>query len=117
MLISFAVRAQTLDLSKPSNFLKIESFFEKRYTGGTDGEEMLNKIIEQLQTSQYAMADALIVSDFEFDLPAETTMKKIKEEQNKGTRFYGLRIDGTSDYDNVLDKVWKIRCKSSLKPK
>ena len=116
-LISFAVRTQTLDLSKPSNFLKIESFFEKRYTGGTDGEEILNKIIEQLQTSQYSMADALIVSDFEFDLPAETTMRKIKEEQNKGTRFYGLRIDGTSDYDNVLDKVWKIRCKSSLNPK
>lgn len=116
-LISFAVRIQTLDLSKPSNFLKIESFFEKRYTGGTDGEEMLNKIIEQLQTSPYSMADALIVSDFEFDLPSETTMRKIKEEQNKGTRFYGLRIDGTSDYDNVLDKVWKIRSKSSLKPK
>lgn len=107
-LISFSIRTKTLDLSRPSSYSKIESFFEDRYNGGSDGEGMLNNIIEQLQTNQYSMADALIISDFMFDLPPKKTLKKIKEEQNKGTKFYGLGIRAWTYYNNVLDKIWYI---------
>ena len=107
-LISFSVRTKTLDLSKPSSNLNIESFFEDCYNGGSDGEQMLNKIIEVLQTNQYSMADALIVSDFKFELPEKMTLKKIKEEQNKGTKFYGLGIRALPYYNDVLDKIWHI---------
>lgn len=107
-LISFSIRTKTFDLSKPSSYLKLENFFEDRYNGGSDGEEMLNKIIEELQTNQYSMADALIISDFKFELPAKITLKKIKEEQNKGTKFYGLGIRALPYYNNVLDKIWYI---------
>lgn len=107
-LISFSIRTKTLDLSKPSSYLKLENFFEDRYNGGSDGEEMLNKIIEELQTNQYSMADALIISDFKFELPAKITLKKIKEEQNKGTKFYGLGIRALPYYNDVLDKIWYI---------
>lgn len=107
-LISFSVRTKTLDISKPSSYLKLENFFEDRYNGGSDGEQMLNKIIEELQTNQYSMADALIISDFKFELPAKMTLKKIKEEQNKGTKFYGLGIRALPYYNDVLDKIWHI---------
>lgn len=107
-LISFLVRTKTLDISKPSSYLKLENFFEDRYNGGSDGEQMLNKIIEELQTNQYSMADALIISDFKFELPAKMTLKKIKEEQNKGTKFYGLGIRALPYYNDVLDKIWHI---------
>ena len=56
------------------------------------------------------MADVLIISDFYFPLPIEPTKKKMLVEHNKGTRFYGLKIDSTDKlYDKILDKTWNIK--------
>ena len=108
-LMSFSVRAKFLDLSFPRNWMHLNSFLEDRFTGGTDGEEMLNESIVMLQSKSFAMADVLIISDFDFPLPLEPTKKKMLIEHNKGTRFYGLKIDSTDkQYDTILDKTWNI---------
>ena len=109
-LMSFSVRAKFLDLSLPRNWMRLNAFLEDRFTGGTDGEEMLNRSIEMLQSKSFAMADVLIISDFYFPLPIELTKKKMLIEHNKGTRFYGLKIDSTDKlYDKILDKTWNIK--------
>ena len=109
-LMSFSVSAKFLDLSFPLNWMRLKAFLEERFTGGTDGEEMLNRSIEMLQSKSFAMADVLIISDFYFPLPIEQTKKKMLIEHNKGTRFYGLKIDSTDkQYDKILDKTWNIK--------
>lgn len=106
-LMSFSVRSKSLDLSFPRNWMRLNAFLNNRFSGGTDGEEMLNTAIEMLQSEAFAMADVLIISDFCFSLPEKSTRKKMLEEHNKGTRFYGLQIGGTwSLYDKILDKIW-----------
>jgi uncharacterized protein with von Willebrand factor type A (vWA) domain len=109
-LLSFSVRAKSLDLSLPHNWMHLDQFLEDYYSGGTDGEEMLNKALCKLQTNSFAMADVLIISDFEFPLPRDETRRKMLIEHNKGTRFYGLGIGReASSYDKILDKTWNIK--------
>lgn len=111
-LITFSVRAKTLDLSRPGSWKLVDKFLEDIYTGGTDGEQMLNAALNMLNTLTFGMADVLIISDFFFDIPSRTTMDKMKKEHNKGTRFYGLKIDNDSiNYSNILDKIWKVKIK------
>ena len=107
-LMSFSVRAKFLDLSLPRNWMKLNSFLDNHFTG--DGEEMLRLSIEMLQSKSFAMADVLIISDFYFSLPIEPTRKKMSIEHDKGTRFYGLKIDSIDRaYDKILDKTWNIK--------
>ena len=111
-LITFSVRAKTLDLSRPGSWKLVDKCLEDIYTGGTDGEQMLNAALNMLNTSTFGMADVLIISDFFFDIPSRNTMDKMKKEHNKGTRFYGLKIDNDSiNYSNILDKIWKVKIK------
>lgn len=108
-LITFSVRAQYMDLSRPGSWRRLISFLNNPYTGGTDGEEMLNIALGMLNTDNYSMADILIISDFYFPQPQRITMEKMEIEHRKGTRFYGLQIESTvQEYDNVLDKIWKV---------
>lgn len=76
-LMSFSVRSKFLDLSLPHNWLRLNQFLEDTFSGGTDGEQMLNTAIEMLQTDRFGMADVLIISDFYFPIPIEPTKKKI----------------------------------------
>lgn len=108
-LIAFSVREQHIELSRPSQFRKVEQFFSTTFTGGTDGEQMFAEALKTLDTDNFTMADILIISDFRFSLPKPDTWKRIKEEQKKGTRFYGLSIgNGVGSYEYVLDKYWTI---------
>lgn len=108
-LIVFSVREQHIELSRPSQFRKVEQFFSTTFTGGTDGEQMFAEALKTLDTDNFTMADILIISDFHFSLPKPDTWKRIKEEQKKGTRFYGLSIgNGVGSYEYVLDKYWTI---------
>ena len=109
-LMSFSVRAKSIDLAKPGAWKKLEGFLNDRYTGGTDGNEMLKGGIRMLKSKMYAMADMLIISDFIFEPPEEYVRRLMEEEHQKGTRFYGLQIGRHShDYDTILDKVWQIK--------
>ena len=70
---------------------------------------MLKDIINTLNTLEYSMADALIISDFQFPYPFPNTRKSVLKEQAKGTRFYGLQIGNRHNgYKSLLDKVWEI---------
>lgn len=109
-LISFSVRAKSIDLAKPCNWGRIDKFLEQSFSGGTDGEQMLADAIRVLQKGTYEMADVLIISDFEFPVPVVDTMDKISKEKALGTRFYGLKIGryGVKGYDKVMDKIWEV---------
>lgn len=110
-LITFSVRSKSIDLAKPRNWNRIDSFLEDSFSGGTDGEQMLGEAIRLLKKGTYEMADILIISDFEFPEPVKETMEKINKEKALGTRFYGLRIGnyGTKSYETiVLNKMWTV---------
>ena len=75
---------------------------------------MLNAALKLLQTSNFSMADVLIISDFYFSNPSKVTRDKMTKEQNKGTKFYGLNIDGSkNNYNDILDRIWKVQIRSS----
>lgn len=111
-LVSFSIRTKTLDLSRPSNYYKMDKFFKDSYSGGTCGEEMLKETLKILNTEKFSMADALIISDFCFPSPLDKTMRSLKEEQAKGTRFYGLNVHHrnsySKNYEDILDKMWNL---------
>ena len=114
-LISFSVRAQYIDLSLYGAWRRLNNFLDDSFTGGTDGEEMLNAAMDMLQTRNFAMADVLIISDFYFNRPIAETRKRMMLEHDKGTRFYGLQIDSDSeDYNDILDRVWSVGIKNNL---
>lgn len=108
-LISFSVRAKSIDLAKPRNWSKLDHFLGYSFSGGTDGEQMLAEALKVLKTGTYEMADVLVISDFEFPAPKATTMAKISKEKALGTRFYALQIGHSSHkYHNVMDKIWIV---------
>ena len=108
-LITFSVRAECMDLSRPGSWNRLNRFLNNPFTGGTDGEDMIKNALKMLNTDNYSMADVLIISDFYFPNPRPQTKELMEIEHNKGTRFYGLQIESTvSGYDNVLDKIWKV---------
>ena len=109
-LITYSVRSQTLEISKSEHWEEVKSFVKNVFTGGTDGESMLADVLEALQTDNYLMADVLVISDFEFEKPMSNTLKRIQEEQKKGTRFYGLQIGSSFNvYEKILNKIWVVK--------
>ena len=107
-LIQFSVRAKYLDLSRPNAWAKLNSFLEDRFSGGTDGEEMLRSALNMLSSANFSMADVLIISDFMFPVPRPATNEWMRKEHDKGTRFYGLQIGKAHNpYNDILDKIWK----------
>lgn len=113
-LLTFSVRVNYLDLSRYGAWKQLNKFLENYFSGGTDGEEMLAAALKMLETSNFAMADVLIISDFYFSRPIGPTQKKMKTEHDKGTRFYGLQIGSTTNsYDDILDKIWQVKIKNN----
>lgn len=108
-LIMFSVRSKCIDLTTKNTWSQLKLFMQNHFTGGTDGEEMLGKAVDMLNSKSYEMADVLIISDFFFSLPKPATIEKILKERSKSTCFYGLQIGkGVCDYEQILDKVWKV---------
>ena len=108
-LITFAVRAQAIDLSKPINWRMLNQFLNNRFTGGTSPEAMLNEALATLRQTYYSLADVLIISDFIFKQPSTTTIESINKAHKNGARFYGLMIGNhTSSCESFLTKIWTI---------
>lgn len=109
ILITFSVRANVLEMTEPKHWQKVKEFMKNVFTGGTDGEDMFCEVLKALNSERWSMADVLVISDFEFYLPTAATMKRIADEQQKGTRFYGLQIgQGYAGYNRILDRIWTI---------
>lgn len=108
-LISFSVRAKSIDLAKPRNGGRLDNFLKNSFSGGTDGEQMLGEAIQVLQKGTFEMADVLIISDLQFPTPRPETKGKIDQEKSLGTRFYALQIGHSSHgYNIILDKIWQV---------
>lgn len=109
-VIDFSVNCKTLDLSGKNAQEDLMSFLKGCITGGSDGREMMEQILSQLDTEAYKYADALIVSDFEFSALDATLINRVEEAQKTGAKFYGICINRFSnpDYDDLLDKVWRV---------
>lgn len=110
-LITFSVQAKSLDLSRPGNWNKLESFLTNSFSGGTEGEQMLSQAMDVIEDGTFSMADVLIISDFRFPLPKTSTQNRMEENRQKGTKFYGLQIGEylcKYSYEETLDRIWKI---------
>ncbi len=108
-LITYSVRATSIELTTRRGFAEVKKFMSAGFTGGTNGEMMLNSILKQLNTDDFSMADVLIISDFDFPYPLRPTEQAIRAEQAKGTRFYGLAINSDPrQFNRLLDRSWKI---------
>lgn len=108
-LITFAVRAQAIDLSKPNNWRMLNQFLNNRFTGGTSPEAMLNEAIATLHQNDYSLADVLIISDFVFKQPSTTITESINKAHKNGARFYGLMIGNRpSACESFLTKMWRV---------
>ena len=108
-LLSFSVRSKAIELSAAHGWRQLNDFLSNRITGGTDGEDMLNKALNQLDSANFEMADVLIISDFYFSTPKDKTLRRIDGAHHQGTQFYGLCINGDElKYSKILDKIWKI---------
>ena len=109
-LITYSVRAQAIDLASPSNWRLVKQFLQRGFSGGTDGNQMLQTAIAALQNQKYAMADVLIISDFEWPCPQNNILKMMDREKGQGTKFYGLGIRASfARYPHDwLDRLWNI---------
>ena len=111
-LITYAVRAKTMEISKPYHWGQVMTFLRNRFTGGTDGEAMLQSVINALGTQDYSMADVLVISDFEFSYPCKTTHDTIIKTKGEGTKYYALSVGESikrnSDFMNLFDRVWYV---------
>ena len=89
--------------------------FEKGYFpfigGGTDAQKMLNMAFALLDNGddRYMNADVLWITDFLIPRTTEDLMRRFKEYQKTGTRFYGFKIgEGQSNWDQYFDKIYEI---------
>ena len=62
--------------------------------GGTDPSEGLEMVLSLLSQKNWKDADVLTISDFEMDNLDSDLKEKIKIQQSKKTKFYGLLIEG-----------------------
>ncbi len=95
--------------------LKDNENFEKGYfpflNGGTDAQKMLNMAFALLDNGEdrYMNADVLWITDFLIPRTTEALMRRFKEYQKTGTRFYGFKIgEGHSNWDQYFDKIYEI---------
>lgn len=108
-LITFAVRAQAINLADYANQQMLIRFLQYGFTGGTDGNSMLEAAFQALHSKQYEMADVLIISDFYWSVPTQNNLEQLHKEQALGTRFYGLSINGlTKSKHPWLDRLWRL---------
>lgn len=103
-IITFSVKCRSYEVTSNDSWDNISAFLSKHYSGGTNGEKMLNESIDTLHTSHFEMADVLIISDFAFPEPLKGTRRRMDEERGNGTRFHGLMTSPVrSTYADLLD--------------
>lgn len=92
--------------------------FEKGYFpflgGGTDAQKMLRLTFHLLDNGEdrYMNADVLWITDFLIPRTTEDLMKRFKDYQVTGTKFYGFKIgQGESNWAQYFDKIYEVHYK------
>lgn len=109
MLIAFSVSANPIDIRKDRG--KLLDFFKKTACGDTDATQMLTSACGFLEKSpEYMNADLMLISDFEIPMVNEEMQKRIKAIQDSGTRFYGMQIGRSDNFEwpHYFDRIWHI---------
>ncbi len=97
---------------KPEDNENFKKGFFPFLNGGTDAQKMLNMAFALLDNGddRYMNADVLWITDFLIPRTTEDLMRRFKEYQKTGTRFYGFKIgEGQSNWDQFFDKIYEIR--------
>jgi uncharacterized protein with von Willebrand factor type A (vWA) domain len=130
-LIDFSVSIRPIELRSRRKRRSMERIgmkqedtdnFEKGYFpfigGGTDAQKMLNLTFYLLDNGEdrYMNADVLWITDFLIPRTTEDLMKRFKEYQQTGTKFYGFKIgQGVSNWDRYFDKIYEIHYRQPRK--
>ncbi len=109
-LINFSIGIKTLNLLDLSQSMEmLLKFLSMSFYGGTDVSPALIEALQMLQSNDYKQADVLVVSDFVmFDI-REDVLKKIRQEQQKDTKFHSLTISNYPNPDIIrsFDNNWR----------
>ncbi len=123
-LIDFSVNIRPIELRSRRKKKALERMgirpednenFKKGYfpflNSGTDAQKMLNMVFALLDNGNdcYMNADVLWITDFLIPRTTDELMRRFKEYQKTGTRFYGFKIgEGQSNWDQYFDRIFVI---------
>ncbi len=108
-LISFSIGIQTINLLDLANSMdEIVKFLTRSFHGGTDVTPAMMATVDMLATNDYKDADVLMVSDFVMFEIKEDILKRIRREQEKGTKFHSLTISKQANPEVIeqFDNNW-----------
>jgi uncharacterized protein with von Willebrand factor type A (vWA) domain len=114
-LINFSVGIKTINLLDLANSMDLLiEFLMMSFHGGTDAAPALIEAIRMLQSNEYKEADVLMISDFVMFSLREDIVKKIRQEQEKDTRFHSLTISHKPNPEIVyhFDNNWQYNPES-----
>lgn len=105
-LISFSNKIEVQDLSYKKGGEAVTcliNFLKMSFNGGTDASPALEKALALLQENKWQNADVLMISDFCMANLPYNLSTRIKEEQEKKTKFYSLVIESGGNA-SVIDE-------------
>lgn len=87
------VAEHELSLSK-DGLARLMALLSMSFHGGTDIAEPLVRAVQRLDESAWSRADILLVSDGEFGVPADASMRLKRAREHRGARVHGVLIGG-----------------------
>lgn len=109
-LVFFSTEIQCIEVTElGASIDRLVNYLRGSVRGGTDPAPALRKAVEVLESSSYANADVLVVSDFRIPkVPAAIRSLIAREQTERGTRFHSLTITNKSVHDAffLFDYRW-----------
>lgn len=105
-VIAFTVSAKPIDAKRERN--KLLDLFAESSQGNTDGTKMLSMALDLLEShAEYINADMLFVTDFLMERVNERLIKRVRDNQSTGTKFYGIQTGENPDnqWVDLLDRL------------
>lgn len=99
------VLEQELELS-PEGVGRLLAFLGFSFGGGSDGTDVMARVVARLKESEWRKADVVFVSDGEWPAPA-SLIRSVEQAREEGTRFHGIQIGnrGRTGLHSVCDPV------------
>ena len=111
-IISFSVQFESICIKNPSamgELLRIESFLEMSFNGGTDIGPACERACEVLDEDAFTNADILMISDFLTPPLSASARDRIEIAKQTGTLFYALEVGTSGDAGvlSLMDSHWR----------